>query len=605
MEPWSPDGTPAGNFRRGLTLQISISGKHISISRKTGEPAHRAEYWRQYRFVDPALTTFIKLFQNCSFVVQPRGAGKINLRKVRYWLLLRIAQRPKAFKYGAGILIACTLMLATVVAVFWLDRSQVAQRHATATRIFQALVSESTELLDHLHTHEKLDCGSDDLTHLNSHLLQFRYLREIGLMDEERRLVCSTATGRLQEPVKGDYPVHISASGLELLSKVPLVMAQNELEAMILLKPPFNVAVSPFATDEIYASADAVWLRGSDGLILLQANVGADILKGMHERATSQTHTDAHWHGAHYELVTTAPGTDLVLQTQRRLGAVISDSGLLLPALLAASLLIAVLATGTLSPYINKLSHLRNRIGFLCDEGHLALMYQPIFDLTTMQPVGCEVLARLKEGKRVWMPDQMIPAIQQAGLEYQFDHAVTRKSIHELATHLPAQERIFDIALNYFPESVRPDHLVPVLTQALQATSRQDLKICVEITEHSLSTEVIAEAHALKDQGFQIAVDDFGTGYANLKSVTQLSPDILKIDRSFVHELEKEGLRANLIPEIVNIARAVDAQIIAEGIESLEQAQLLAAAGARYGQGYALGRPMEMTRFIAFMAQYK
>src|SRR5690606_19372165 len=63
---------------------------------------------------------------------------------------------------------------------------------------------------------------------------------------------------------------------------------------------------------------------------------------------------------------------------------------------------IAVLAVGTITPYVLRLSGLQNRIGFLCDEAHLALVYQPVFDLNTMRPIGCEVLARLQEDKRWW-----------------------------------------------------------------------------------------------------------------------------------------------------------------------------------------------------------
>src|SRR5690606_3530995 len=92
--------------------------------------------------------------------------------------------------------------------------------------------------------------------------------------------------------------------------------------------------------------------------------------------------------------------------------------------------------------------------------------------------------------------------------------------------------------------------------------------------------------------------------YSNLKSVTKLSPDLLKIDRSFVYELEDASVRSNLIPEIVNIARAVNAQTVAEGIETLEQARLLAAAGVRYGQGFALARPMPIASFTALIASF-
>lgn len=527
------------------------------------------------------------------------------MRKVRYWLLLKIAETPRLFTYGAGILVALLLMFATLATTIALDQKRTSQRHADALRIFEAIVSESTELLDHLASKETLDCSNRNLIHLNTHLLQSRYLREIGLMDDARRLICSTALGRVAEPIKGNYPVHMSRSGLELIISIPLAMADKESEAMLLMRPPFNVVISPYATGDIYANAGAVWLRTSSSLILLNANALSGTITDMRVRAERRQESSFEMQGLGYELITMTPGPDLVLQSRRSLGDIVHESGLLLPALLAGSLLIAGLAYGTITPYIIRLRGLHKRIGFLCDETHLLLVYQPVFDLATLRPIGCEVLARLKEDKRLWTPDKMIPAVQSAGLEHRFDHAVTRKAIHELGAHLPVLDGEFHIALNYFPRSLVPAILIPVLTDALRDSGRQDLSICIEITEHSLSSELIAEVQRLKAEGFLIAVDDFGTGYSNLRSVTRLSPELLKIDGSFVYELEDATLRSNLIPEIVNIAHAIDAQTVAEGIETLEQARLLTAAGVHYGQGYALGRPMELAQFIAFLEKYK
>lgn len=526
------------------------------------------------------------------------------MQKIRYWLLLQIAKMPKAFTYGAGVLIALALLSAATIAIVWLDRSKVAQRHDEAIRVYQVLSAESEELLHHLFEHDTLDCSSEALLHLNAHLMQSRYIREIGLLDESRRLICSTALGRLDEPFKGSHPVHVLKSGLELLNNIPLILDHNKQTAVIVQRPPFSVVISPYATGDIYASADAAWLHTADGLLLLDTAAGPDAVPAMRERVARRQSAGFSLHGLSYELVTAAPSQDLVLQTRRGLGTIVRQSGLWFPILLAGSLLIAVLSVGTIAPYVARLCNLRNRIGFLCDEAHLALVYQPVFDLATLQPVGCEVLARLKEGQQAWMPDQIIPAILGAGLESRFDHAVTRKAIRELGARLPAWKAPFTIALNYFPGSMGPDELIPVVAGALESTGRKDLTICIEITEHSLSSGLITEVQQLKAQGFLIAVDDFGTGYSNLRSVTGLSPDLLKIDRSFVYELEDAAVRSSLIPEIVNIARAVNAQTVAEGIENPEQARLLAAAGVCYGQGYALAPPMDMAQFIAFIKTF-
>lgn len=344
----------------------------------------------------------------------------------------------------------------------------------------------------------------------------------------DEALTTFSAMGVIHEPLKDDYPVYRTRTGVELLINVTLTVSVDPLSAIIIQNPPFK----------------------------------------------------------------------------RTAGMISAEHGMLFPGLLITSLIVGSLSAGAIKPHIQRLAALRNRISHLCNDAHLALVYQPIFDLQTLRPVGCEVLARMREGEQTWMPDLIIPALQEAGLEQSFDHVVTRKAIREIAQHLPKQTEKFGIALNYFPTSVRPDALIPLLDRALDAAGRKDLDICIEIIEHAISSELIAEVQSLKQRGFQIAVDDFGTGYSNLRSVTHLAPDRLKIDRSFVFELEDAALRSNLIPEIVDIARAVNAQTIAEGIENMQQARLLTRAGVRYGQGYALARPMPIEQFSELMRSY-
>ncbi len=526
------------------------------------------------------------------------------MKNIHYWLLLQIAKYPKAFIYGVGVLMAVTLTLATAATVLWVDKSSISERHDKAMDMARAMLSESTALLDHLATHDKLSCNQQGLIHLNAHLLKSRYLREIGMMDDDRRLICSTALGLLPNPVKGNYPVITSRSGLQLINNVPLEMADKRIKATLIQYKRFNVVFSPYVTDDLYSSADAVWMRTADGLALLGSSKTPDEIRHMRDRAILFKKTAFTFHNLGYELVTIHPQIDLVMQTQRDLTQIMQQNSVLLFCMLLGSVLIAVLTVGVLAPYIATLSSVRNRVRFLCDDAHLLLAYQPVFDLATMKPVGCEVLMRLREGANLWMPDQVIPAILNSGLACQLDYTVTRKAIRELAAHLPAQVAPFQLALNYFPESVDQAALIPILKNALQAAARNDIEICVEVTEHSLSSELIAEVRSLKEQGFQIAIDDFGTGYSNLNSVKKLSPDVLKIDKSFVFELEDATVRSNLIQEIVNIARAVGAVAVAEGIENPEQARLLAALGVRYGQGHALAYPMELEPFLAFMRKF-
>lgn len=528
------------------------------------------------------------------------------MHRAHYRLLLTIARMPKAFTYGAGAVLAIVLMLATASTVLWVDQSKLSAQHQRTMDTARAITAESDALLEHLNWHGDLLCDRTSLIHLNEHLLRSRFFREIGQLDADRRLICSTALGLLHEPVKGDYPVITSHLGRQFLNNVPLQMANKTLEATIIQHDNFNIVLSPYVTQDLYESADTVWLRTDAGLALLSSAKAPETTVSMRARAANLQRTTLSRQGVGYELVTMEPDSDLVLQTRRGLRAIAQQNGLLILTMLLGSLLIGALASGALAPYVKKLGSVGKRIRFLCDDSHIQLVYQPIFDLASLRPIGCEVLMRIKEDNGgLLMPDQAIPAILASGLASQVDHVVTRKAIRELGGRMPRQETKFQVALNYFPESIDSVSLGAALKDALHATPRDDFDLCLEVTEHSLSSELINDVRELKKQGFKIAIDDFGTGYSNLKSVTRLSPDILKIDQSFVYELEDATVRSNLIPEIINIAHAVGARAVAEGIEKIEQAALLAALGVQCGQGYALARPMELNTFLVFMQKFQ
>lgn len=525
------------------------------------------------------------------------------IKQAQYWLLLNIARTPKIFTYGAGLLIVVVLSMITAATLFVVDESRTVDRHTQAMTTAQALSAEVKGLLDLLNHSGNTDCESSHLIQLNALLMQSRFIREIGVLDQEGRLICATTIGKLPVPISGNYRSITTTAGRQVFVDVPLQVANKKTRATLIRQGQFNVVVSPYLTDQLYASADVVWLTTPDGLQVLKSlPMSSDELAQLRDHAQAEHASTWRVRDTGYELITAQPGSPWVFQTQRSIRAIIHDNSILLIGMLISAVLIASLATGALTPYVLRLRGIENRVRFLCDEAHILLVYQPIFDLNSQRIAGCEVLMRLTEDEHIWMPEQVIPAILRTDLAKRLDHAVARKAIRELCTHLPVQSSTFSVTLNFFPESIDRATLIPVLKGALSDTRRDDITICLEVTEHSLSDHLITETNGLKAEGYQILIDDFGTGYSNLKSVMRLAPDLVKIDKSFVFELEDKTLRSTLIPEIVNIAQAVNASTLAEGIENIDQIKPLAAMGVRYGQGYALARPMELGPFLDFLS---
>lgn len=497
----------------------------------------------------------------------------------------------------AGMLMACAL-----AAVVITDKANTAERHHRGAQLGHALMSESISLLDHLQTHNDTSCDAPSLTHLNADMLHYHYIREIGVLDSEGSLLCTTSMGRLAHPVRGNYSSFSGPAGLQIYTDVPLQVLKEADTATIVKRGLFNAVLSARAINELLAGADAIWLPSEGELAALDRGT-ADRDAHREWRYAAETAGAGGWslQRAGYELISVEPEFGWVLQTRRSWAQIADQYGLLLGTLLAASILLAVLAMAALAPAVRQLRSVQSRLRFLCQETHIVLHYQPIFQLDSRRVIGCEALMQMKEEGQIWHPDQVIPGILSRGLARRFDHAVARKAIRELATNLPPQTEKFRLAVNFFPESIDPVTLIPVLDQALSEADRNDIQLCLEITEYSASSELAADLQPFRRRGHLIAIDDFGTGHSNLKAVARLSPDYLKMEKSFAMELDAANMHRSLITEIVAIARSIGAHMVAEGVENEEQARLLHQMGVRYGQGFWLCRPLGLQALIDFL----
>jgi predicted signal transduction protein with EAL and GGDEF domain len=238
----------------------------------------------------------------------------------------------------------------------------------------------------------------------------------------------------------------------------------------------------------------------------------------------------------------------------------------------------------------------------------LYLAYQPIVDLATGEVYKAEALLRWQHPQYGLVnPAEFIPVAETTGLimdlgDWVF-YAVAAQTLswrQQLHPHLC-------VSVNKSPmqftrstvNAVRwPDHLAGL---GLPGNA-----ITVEITESLLlesSEEVTQQLHALRAAGVQIALDDFGTGYSALSYLQRHDIDYLKIDQAFVKDLAPNHKNLALCKAIIGMAHDLGMKVVAEGVETMEQRDLLTASGCDYAQGYLFGRPMEAAAFEAWMTQ--
>jgi len=250
-------------------------------------------------------------------------------------------------------------------------------------------------------------------------------------------------------------------------------------------------------------------------------------------------------------------------------------------------------------------SRLRWLLGHAIERNELHLHFQPYFHLRSGELAGAEVLLRWNCGELGPVgPDQFIPVAEEGGQIVEIGAWVLREACQQAAAWRRAGLMLPRLAVNLSILQFRHGDLVGQVAESLGASGLPAAQLELEITESVLMSEtdkVLVTAHRLKQLGVSLAIDDFGTGYSSLAYLQRLNVDKLKIDQSFVRDaLASPGTTA-IVRAIIDMARALELEVVAEGIETVAERDHLDAMQCSMGQGYLFARPMPAQQFEAFL----
>jgi len=225
--------------------------------------------------------------------------------------------------------------------------------------------------------------------------------------------------------------------------------------------------------------------------------------------------------------------------------------------------------------------------------------YQPIVHLDSRRIIGAEALVRWKSPLANIPPDHFIPLAEDRGLI----HLITEEVLAAVTRDLPqliAIDPDFEVAINMSTGDLRSGRTLERLNQLLYATGALPHNIGIEATEraflhHSETAQLIG---TLRSRGFRVSIDDFGTGYSSLACLQSLSLDTLKIDKAFVETINTDGATSQVVVHIIEMARSLHLQTIAEGVETEAQAEFLRRRGVRYAQGWLFGKSMPVASLL-------
>jgi EAL domain-containing protein (putative c-di-GMP-specific phosphodiesterase class I) len=230
------------------------------------------------------------------------------------------------------------------------------------------------------------------------------------------------------------------------------------------------------------------------------------------------------------------------------------------------------------------------------EAGRVVVHYQPIVALDSERVVATEALARIRDDQgNLVPPDQFIPVAEDSGLIIALGADVLRQACAAQARRMAAApDAPARVAVNLAAGQLLSPGIITDIMGALEAAELPPTALCLELTETTLiradraTHQVFAN---LTDLGVRLALDDFGTGWSSLAHLRRYPISILKIDRSFVSGLGTDRGDTEVVKAVVGLGLALGLDIVAEGVETREQAQFLAGLGCPHVQGYLYGRP--------------
>ncbi|WP_084461555.1 EAL domain-containing protein [Curvibacter gracilis] len=522
------------------------------------------------------------------------------IKKITKAALLRLNVQGVYFQI---VLAASTLVfsfLTVLSAAACLVYGEIRTLHAIKLKSLDDFVREIDLIYGQVQSSTSGRCTPQNLERLQEVLLNQRAILHIGLGFSGQGVECSTMTGPLKYAVKtpaDQYSLPLGGFISSLPVNALLSHAGANLRLPVLQRGGIYLFMDEarysqlFGMDDFQMLGDFLqiatriegvhlgWLsKGGEGELQLKSSLrwampAVEINSRLHQSADE------------IQLTSTVDTQSLLMAGKGRYLALV----LLLSGAWAALLFAAVRCL------LKRLDSTEFYIRHLCTMEDVHCFYQPIVSVQDGRVVGCEVLTRISRRAGHVMPDEFIPVLMKCGLQKWYDEMVCRRALQEI-TRVPGLPAGFHVAINFFSHSIDAQWLDD-LSQGLA----HSIKLVIEVTEYQFSEAMLPDLLKLRHAGFLISIDDFGTGYSNLGMLGKISPNYLKIDKSFISSVNDATVAASLVPEIVGIAKAIDCELIAEGVETEAQLEKIRALGIAYAQGYLFARPLAWGVFHEYL----
>ncbi|TAJ19252.1 MAG: EAL domain-containing protein, partial [Rugosibacter sp.] len=242
---------------------------------------------------------------------------------------------------------------------------------------------------------------------------------------------------------------------------------------------------------------------------------------------------------------------------------------------------------------------LENKLRRALEQNQLVLHYQPKVDLKSGQICGLEALLRWNDPETGLVPPmKFIPLLEETGMILEAGRWALTQAVSDARTWQAKGLRAPRIAVNVSPIQLQQKDFVSMVASVIGGTGNETVELELEITESLIMQDIrtnIQKLKAIREMGIEVAIDDFGTGYSSLSYIAKLPVNTLKIDRAFIINMTSNSDDLSIVSTIISLAHSLNLRVVAEGVETKEQANLLRLLKCNEIQGFlfSLGVPAE------------
>jgi sensor c-di-GMP phosphodiesterase-like protein len=444
-------------------------------------------------------------------------------------------------------------------------------------------------------------CSHEEIARMQEMTFRSLQVKDVG-RTHDGKFYCSAFLGRLAQPMPVAPAAMLLSNGTRVSIHVSLVVAPSAL-GTVLENSGVTVVLSPNAFDH--------WSRPHVRFMILVTNrvtgqiapIAGETLDvdpawvlaqqekqvaGEIYRSRCSTHSDV--------CIVTAESTDDIVSGSRALLIEYSGLGGF------AGFGLGLAAAQFYARRIGLAQQLRRAIR----KDALSLVYQPILELHSRRFVGAEALVRWsdEDGEPV-APDFFVRIAEDQGFIGELTAVVLRRATREIGDLL-RQNPDFTLSINIAAADLEGERLLPLLERHVRQAGIQPGQIALELTERSTGGIACLQSAILRlhIHGYQIHIDDFGTGFSSLSYLHELAVDAIKIDRGFTRTSGTDAVTACILPQILSMAESVKVGVIVEGVETESQLNFLESTGKPMrAQGWYFGRPVAAPTLISIHAE--